>query len=171
MEEIKKARLISVIGAGSEASGADEAACETARQVGRLLAEKGWGVVCGGFKGIMQAVCQGNAEAGGLTVGITPGTDASEANPYCKVVVPTGMGQARNLLVVLSGEGAIAITGKNGTLSEIGHALKQGKPVVSLNSWELPGVLQASNAKAAVEKILDAVKEKNSLDVGLSKAL
>ncbi|KIX15556.1 hypothetical protein X474_02270 [Dethiosulfatarculus sandiegensis] len=154
-----KARLISVIGAGSEAAGADEAACETARQVGRLLAEKGWGVVCGGLKGIMRAVCQGASEAGGLTVGIIPSTDAADANPYCKVVVPTGMGQARNLLVVLSGKGAIAITGKGGTLSEIGHALKEGKPVVSLMSWDFPGVTRAADAEDAVEKILAAVEK------------
>ena len=149
MEPIK---LISVIGAGSPSPQADG----NAHEVGRLLAQRGYGVVCGGLGGVMQAASQGCAEAGGFVLGIVPGINASSANPYCTVVVPSGMGQARNLLVVLSGLGAIAVSGGAGTLSEIGHALKAGKPVISLGSWDLPGVAQAQDPAQAVDMILQA---------------
>lgn len=149
-------RLISVIGAGT----ADDALAEQAREVGRLLALAGWGVVCGGLGGVMAAACEGASLAGGFTLGILPGSDASAANPYCRVVVPTGMGQARNVLVVQTGQGAIAIGGAAGTLSEIGHALKAGKPVVGLGSWQVQGVNQASSPEQAVEMLLALVEQK-----------
>ena len=148
-----RARLVSVIGAAS----ANQATLERAQEVGRLLAEAGLGVVCGGLGGVMEAVCRGAAQAGGLAVGILPGTDPAEANPWCRVVVPSGLGQARNVLVVLAGEGVIAISGGAGTLSEIGHALKLGRPVVGLGSWELPGLPEAVDPADAVEQLLDRV--------------
>jgi hypothetical protein len=142
--------MISVIGAGK----ADETLSVEAYQVGALLAERGFGVVCGGLTGVMTAVCQGAAENGGFTMGIVPSSDASTANPYCQVVVPTSLGQGRNLLVVLAGEGAIAVGGAAGTLSEIGHALKMGKPLVSLHSWQLEGLPQADTPRQAVDMLL-----------------
>ncbi len=142
--------LVSVIGAGS----APEDVLELARQVGDLLARQGYGVVTGGLGGVMAAACQGARRAGGFTLGILPGLDPEAANPHCQVVVPTGMGQARNLLVVLSGRGAIAISGGAGTLSEIGHALKHHRPVVSLRSWDLPGVITARSPQEAVGRLL-----------------
>ena len=146
-------RLISVIGAGS----AGPEVLELARRVGGEIARAGWGLVCGGMGGVMQAACQGAFEAGGLTVGILPGTDPSVANAYVRVPIATGLGQGRNLLVVLAGAGALAVSGRAGTLSEIGHALKQGKPVVGLKSWELPGMVQAETPREAVAKLLDLV--------------
>ena len=151
---MERIRLISVIGAGSPG----QKALEDARQVGRLLAGRGYGVVSGGLGGVMQAASKGCAEAGGFVLGIVPTTRAADANPYCSVVVPTGMGQARNLLVVLSGLGAIAVAGGAGTLSEIGHALKAGRPVVSLGSWKLDQVPQAQNPDQAVELLLSSIE-------------
>ena len=146
-------RLISVIG-GSECS-ADERAW--AQEVGRLLAQAGVGVVCGGRGGVMEAVCRGAREAGGLTIGILPGESAAEGNGQLSIVLPTGLGEARNVIVVRAGEAVIAIGGGLGTLSEIAHALRLGKPVVALGSWQavspegvsLP-VCQATSAQEAV---------------------
>lgn len=148
---IPPARLISVIGAGQ----APPVVLEQSQEVGRLLAQAGWGLVCGGLGGVMEAAAQGAAQAGGLTVGILPGTDPRAANPWCRVVLPSGLGQARNVLVVLAGQGAIAISGGAGTLSEIGHAQKSGRPVVGLGSWRLPGLRQATDPAQAVRCLLE----------------
>ncbi|MCD4732915.1 TIGR00725 family protein [bacterium] len=122
---------ISVIGGSS----CDRATKERAEAVGRLLAEAGATLVCGGYGGVMEAACRGAKSAGGQTVGILIGYDHAEANPWCDVVIPTGMGLARNALVVASGQAVIAIDGRYGTLSEIALALNLNRPVVSLNSW------------------------------------
>ncbi|MGE4506539.1 MAG: TIGR00725 family protein, partial [Desulfovibrionaceae bacterium] len=115
-------------------------------------------VVCGGLSGVMRAACEGAAEAGGLTIGILPGNDRSAANPFVAVPVATGLGQMRNALVVANGLGAIAISGGAGTLSEIGHALKAGKPVVAVGNWAgLPGVRGAQSAREAVEIMLGLI--------------
>ena len=124
---------IAVIGAGVCAS--DTA--EVARAVGRLIAERGGVLVTGGLTGVMEAASQGARGAGGLVVGILPGLDAGEANDAVDVAIPTGMGQLRNGLVVSSGDAVIAVGGEWGTLSEIGLALKMGKPVIGLNTWDL----------------------------------
>ena len=148
-----RSRLVSVIG-GSECT-ADERAL--AQEVGRLLAQAGVGVVCGGRGGVMEAACRGAREAGGLTIGILPGEAADEGNPHLTAALPTGMGEARNVIVVKAGEAVIAIGGGLGTLSEIAHALRLGKPVVALGSWravspeggDLP-VIQTTTAREAV---------------------
>jgi uncharacterized protein (TIGR00725 family) len=124
---------IAVIG-GSEASSPAIAAAET---VGRLLAVGRAVVVCGGLGGVMAAACRGAKAAGGLTVGILPGTDASAANPWVDVVVPTGMGEARNVLVVRSASVVIAVGGEYGTLSEIALALRARTPVIGIRTWSL----------------------------------
>ena len=126
--------------------------------MGELLAQAGWGVVCGGLAGVMTEACRGCADAGGLTVGLLPGNEHDAANQWCKVVLPTGLGQARNALVVLAGRGAIAVGGEGGTLSEIGHAIKARRPVVSLGSWQVRGVPQADSPEQAVEMILSLVE-------------
>ena len=142
--------LVSVIGAGAPS----EKAARDAYEVGRILASRGWGVVTGGLGGVMASACQGAQEAGGLTVGILPGREPDDANPYCQVVIPTGLGQARNVMVVLAGRGAIAVSGGAGTLSEIGHALKSGRPVVSLGSWQVADLPQACSPQEAVDLLL-----------------
>jgi uncharacterized protein (TIGR00725 family) len=138
---------VAVIGPGDEPSVA-------AAEVGRLLAERGAVVVCGGRGGAMEAACRGAKEAGGLTVGILPGSDRSEANPYVDVVLPTGLGEARNALVVGAADVVIAIGGGYGTLSEIALALKARKRVIGLGTWEIQGVTAAESPEAAVAAAL-----------------
>lgn len=127
-----RSRLVSVIG-GSECTPAEKMLAE---EVGRLLAQAGVGVVCGGRGGVMEAACRGAQAFGGLTVGILPGETLADGNDHLSVALPTGMGEARNVIVVRAGEAVIAIGGGLGTLSEIAHALRLKKPVVSLGSWQ-----------------------------------
>src|SRR5436190_209326 len=151
-------QALSVIGPG--VCSAEES--RLAEEVGRLLALRGVAVICGGLAGVTEAACKGAFEAGGMTVGLLPGIDASDANPYVRLPIPTGMGEARNVLVVRAGLAAIAIGGEYGTLSEIAFALKMGKRVVGLNTWELrrggsvdSGILMASSAEEALGLALD----------------
>jgi uncharacterized protein (TIGR00725 family) len=108
-----------------------------AEQVGRAIAEADCTLVCGGRDGVMAAACRGAKAAGGVTIGILPGYDAGEANEWVDHAIPTGLGHARNAIVVASGDAVIAVGGGFGTLSEIGLALKMNKRVINLNSWEL----------------------------------
>ena len=133
----------------------------TAHAVGRLLAQRGAVVVCGGLGGVMAAACRGAREAGGHTVGILPGEDRAEANPWVEVVIPTGLGEARNTLVVRASDALIAIGGEFGTLSEIALALKIGRPVVGIGTWSIERdgltidpILRAKDAEDAVELAL-----------------
>lgn len=143
---------ISVIG-GSRCTAAEYALAE---EVGSLVAERGATLVCGGLAGVMEAAARGAKEAGGVTVGILPGHDRSLGNQYLDYVVTTGMGHARNLAVVSTGDAVIAIGGEYGTLAEIGLAAKIGRPVVILRGWRLGhddqigGVQHASSAREAV---------------------
>jgi uncharacterized protein (TIGR00725 family) len=138
---------VAVIGPGDEPTVA-------AAEVGRLLAERGAMLVCGGRGGAMEAACRGAKEADGLTVGILPGSDRSDANPFVDVVLPTGLGEARNALVVGAADVVIAIGGGYGTLSEIALALKAGKRVIGLDTWEIEGVVAAEDPEAAVAAAL-----------------
>src|SRR5207244_8678597 len=117
---------VSVIGPGA----AGEELLAAAEAVGRELARRGAAVVCGGLGGAMEAACRGARAEGGTTIGILPGTDRAAANPWVSVAIPTGMGELRNGLVVRAGDAVIAVGGEFGTLSEIGFALKLGRPVV-----------------------------------------
>jgi hypothetical protein len=111
-------------------------------------------VVCGGLGGVMEAACRGAREAGGTSVGILPGLDRGAANPHVDVVLATGLGEARNALVVRAADALIAIGGAYGTLSEIALALKGGKRVIGLGTWEIEGVEPAEGPEAAVEAAL-----------------
>jgi uncharacterized protein (TIGR00725 family) len=123
---------VAVVGP-SEASGAE---IEGAEAVGRGLAERGVRVVCGGLGGVMAAACRGAAAAGGLSLGILPGTDRAVANEWVTVAIPTGLGELRNGLVVRAADVVIAIGGGHGTLSEIALALRTGVPVLGIGTWE-----------------------------------
>lgn len=148
--------IIGVIG-GNYCSEADALAAEA---VGRRIAEKGAMLICGGGQGIMEAACRGAAEAGGTTIGILPGGDCREANPYVTVPVATGMGIGRNIVIIRSARALIAIDGKYGTLSEIAYALQLHKPVFSLNSWtDIPGVVAVASPEEAVERAWAALEE------------
>ena len=140
---------VSVIGSGDAAP----AEAETAAAVGRLLAERGHVVVCGGLGGVMEAACRGASEAGGRTIGILPGDDPAAANPHVETPIATGMGNARNVLVVLNGDAVVAVGGSTGTLSEIGHALDFGRPVVGLDTHDVPGVEAVERPRDAVEYV------------------
>jgi uncharacterized protein (TIGR00725 family) len=153
-----------VIGAGRCESGSELA--RLAEEVGERLAQAGVVLVCGGLGGVMEAASRGAAEAGGTVIGIIPWDSPANANPHCTHVVSTGIGEARNLAVVASGEAVIAVGGEWGTLSEIGHARKMGRAVVALRSWTLsgsegmedaPGVVVASSPQEAVAAALDAI--------------
>lgn len=152
---------IAVIGSAES----EPEALADAEEVGRLLAEAGAVVVCGGRGGVMEAASRGASAAGGLAIGIVPGSDPNEANEHVAHVVATGVGQARNLAVVGSGEAVIAVDGHWGTLSEIAFARRLGKPVVALRSWELThrrerelGILEAESPAEAVESALAAIR-------------
>ncbi len=110
-------------------------------------------MVCGGLSGAMKAVSQGFKQGGGTTIGILPGYDKGEANEYVDMVIPTGMGLARNVLVVKTADVVVALPGQAGTLSEIAYCLQFGIPVISLHSWKIPGVIQVRTVEEAVDRV------------------
>jgi uncharacterized protein (TIGR00725 family) len=145
--------LISVVGDGRSLPETDA----LAEAVGAELARRGYGVVCGGLGGVMAAACRGARSLGGHTVGLLPGYAPHDANPWVEIAIPTGLGEARNVLVVNAGLAVIAIGGAYGTLSEIALALRAGKTVVALRTWQIQRpdgapvpLLQATSAVEAV---------------------
>ena len=140
---------------GSAVCDAQDAAL--AMEVGGAIAQRGAVLVCGGRGGVMEAACQGAKSAGGTTIGILPGKDRREANPYVDVPIATGLGEARNAIVVRAADAVVAIGGGYGTLSEIGLALKMGRPVVGLGTWELRQTGQPVDAVVPVETAVQAV--------------
>ena len=156
--------IISVIG-GSEASSEASALAE---QVGRELAKRGITVVCGGLTGVMEAVCRGAKAVGGATIGILPGNDPKAGNRWVDIPICTGIGYARNVIVVYTGRAVIAVDGAYGTMSEIGHALGVGIPVIGLDTWSFSRngevdsrMIIARDAVDAVEKALEAAKARD----------
>ena len=153
--------FIAVVG-GAQCS-ADEA--KLAEAVGFELAKRGAILICGGLGGVMAAACKGARSAKGKTVGILPGSIREEANPYVDIPIVTGMGEARNVIVVNTAQAVIAIGGKFGTLSEIAYALRNNIPVIGLTTWSLSkkgrpvkAIIAAQNPKEAVEKAVAAIK-------------
>ena len=147
-------RYVGVVGPADGATDDDVAA---AREVGRLLAEAGAIVVCGGLGGVMAAVCEGAAGAGGLTVGLLPGADRAAANPHVAVALPTGLGELRNGLLVRCCDVLVAVGRSWGTLSEVALARRTGVPVVTVGSWALDGEevgLPEAGPAAAVRRAL-----------------
>ena len=135
---------------------------EIAEAVGRELARRGAILICGGRGGVMEAACRGAKAGGGRTVGILPGTSRHQANPYVDIPIVTGLGEARNLIIVRSADAVIAVGGEYGTLSEIAFALKLGVPVVGLGTWELSkggqsveAIVRAASPVEAVERALE----------------
>jgi len=144
-------RYIGVIGAGE----CDPELERLAEAVGRGIAEAGAALVCGGMGGVMEAACRGAKAAGGLTVGILPGPDRREANEYVDVAIATGVNEARNLAIIRTADVLVAVGGSYGTLSEIGFALKAGKKVVGLKTWDIKGIVPAATADEAVRLASD----------------
>jgi len=126
---------------------------ELAQDLGKKLAKVVDYLVCGGLSGVMEAVCQGFKAENGITIGILPGYDKNSANKYVDIVIPTGLGLARNVLVVKSADAVVALPGEAGTLSEIAYCLQFGIPVISLNSWDIPGVVKVKTVEEAVGKV------------------
>ncbi|MBD3403801.1 TIGR00725 family protein [candidate division GN15 bacterium] len=125
--------IIAVVGAGK----CSRKLADKAAQVGAYVAEHGGMIVCGGLGGIMEGAARGAREAGGTTLGILPGDDSGDANEFVDIAVPTGFGEARNIMVVRTADVVVAFPGKYGTLSEMAFALKMGKPLISVNAWRL----------------------------------
>ncbi len=130
---------------------------EQARKVGQLLAQRGVVVYCGGMGGVMEAVSRGVSEEGGTVVGILPEADGDSGNDYITIPVATGAGSARNVMIANSVHGTITIDGSYGTLSEIGHTLRMGKPVVGLGTWDIRGVIVVDKPEEAVDKIMELI--------------
>lgn len=142
---------MAVVGPSDSTAGDDE----RAEAVGRLLGEAGAVVVCGGLGGVMAAACRGAAGAGGTTLGLLPGGDRADANPWVALAVPTGLGEARNALVVRAADAVVAVSGGYGTLSEVALALRLGRPVVGIDTWDVAGVERAATPEEAVARALD----------------
>jgi uncharacterized protein (TIGR00725 family) len=147
---VNATRYVAVCGA----SDPDAGQRELAREVGRRLAEAGATVLCGGLGGVMEAVAEGAAAAGGMVIGILPGADRAQANAHLTVAIATGLGEARNAVLTAAADAVIAVGGGWGTLSEIGLARRQGRPVVALAGWELEDVPIAVSADDAVRAAL-----------------
>jgi len=160
-----KKKFVAVIG-GSQCSKKE---AKLAEEVGRQLARRGAILVCGGLGGIMKAACKGASAEGGTTIGIIPSNDRQAANQYVQIPIVTGLGEARNVIVVKSAQAVIAVGGSYGTLSEISYALKNGIPVIGLNTWSLAqngrqdkSIIAAQSPAEAVAKALDLVTSQKS---------
>ena len=150
--------VISVIGA----SEIDKQIESTNIEIGRLIAKNNYAVVCGGLSGVMEAICKGAKEEGGFTIGIIPHTEKSYANKYVDLVIPCPFSQARNIVVVLTGDICLAISGKAGTLSEMCFAWIYDKPLVALSS------VQGWSSKMANQKLDN---RRNDMIYGVSTPL
>jgi uncharacterized protein (TIGR00725 family) len=157
-----KKKFIAVIG-GNQCSPEEESAAE---EVGRELARRGAVLLCGGLGGVMEAACRGAQSEGGITIGVLPGDSRQAANPYVQIPIVTGMGYARNAIIIKSSQAIIAVDGSYGTLSEIGHALQSGIPVIGLNTWTLARngqqdkkIIPAQSPIEAVNKALELAKD------------
>jgi uncharacterized protein (TIGR00725 family) len=157
-------------------SGGGEAGPETCRlaeTVGRELARRGAVVVTGGLGGAMEAACRGAKAEGGTTVGILPTGDRADANDWVDVAVPTGLGEGRNAIVVRAADAVVAVAGEFGTLSEIALALRLGRPVVGLGTWELTregrpveAIVVAATPAEAAERAVALAKERRAPPTG-----
>lgn len=148
--------VIAVVGAGK----CSKKLRDMAEEVGRIVAENGGVIVCGGLGGIMEGAAKGAKEAGGVTIGIIPSEQKQDANEYIDYIIPSGLGEARNILVVRTADVIVAFPGKYGTLSEMAFALQSGKPLISVNAWKLgDDIIQAETPKEAAEIALKMALE------------
>lgn len=154
MADIKDRVHIAVIGAGD----CSKKAAHLAYDVGRHIALNNAVLFCGGLGGVMEMAAKGAREAGGLTVGLLPGCEFGEANPHIDIAIPTGLSHARNIILIRAAMAVIALDGSYGTLSEIAIALKIGKPVIGLQTWDIgSGIIKARTPEEAVRKALHRV--------------
>ncbi|HID93551.1 MAG TPA: TIGR00725 family protein [bacterium (Candidatus Stahlbacteria)] len=155
-ERVNRKPHIGVVGARK----CSEAIEKLAFDVGYEIAKRGAILICGGLTGVMEAACRGAKEANGITVGILPGEDKVDANPYVDIPIVTGMSVARNIIVVRSSDAIIAIAGKYGTLSEVAFALNVGVPVIGLSTWDIDvPIIKAKTADDAVNKAFATIRQ------------
>lgn len=150
-----KGLQIGVIGG----SRCDSNIAEIAYHVGREIGKRGAVLICGGLGGVMESAARGVVEEGGIAVGVIPTYSKWDANQFIGITITTGLGHARNVIVVSSSDGLIAIGGEFGTLSEIAFAMKMGKPIVGIKTWDIPGIIKAETAREAVEILFEIVKK------------
>ena len=155
-----KKKFVAVIG-GSQCSSQE---AKLAEEVGHEIARQDAFLLCGGLGGVMEAACRGAQSEGGMTIGILPGDNRELSNSYVQIPIVTGIGYARNIIVVKSAQAVIAVGGNYGTLSEISHALQSGIPVIGLNTWSLSrngqqdnSIILAQNPAEAVNKALNLI--------------
>ncbi len=127
----------------------------SAEETGRLIAGRGWLLICGGMAGVMEAAAKGAKDAGGTTIGILPHADRHEANLWIDIPIASGLGEGRNLVIVRAADLLIAVDGEYGTLSEIAFALKLKKPVIGLDTWDIPGIIRAATPEEAVNMAMN----------------
>jgi len=155
---VEKKPIIAVIGAGK----CSKKLRDKAALAGKYIAENGGGVVCGGVGGIMEGAARGAREAGGVTIGILPTENKADANEFIDYVIPTGFGEARNIMVVRTADAVIAFPGKYGTLTEMAFALFAKKPVVSISAWKLGDEIhQVEDPEEAAKLAMELAREKS----------
>jgi len=148
-------KKISVIGSSS----CDKSEHDAAFLIGKEIASRGAILICGGLGGVMEAAAKGAKEAAGITIGVLPGDDPKDANPFIDIPIATGLGESRNVIIAQTSDAVIAVGGALGTLSEIAFALKKNIPVIGINTWDLDpgrysgaGIFAASSPSKAVDK-------------------
>jgi uncharacterized protein (TIGR00725 family) len=146
----KRKLFVGVIG-GSRCS---EEIAKIAFRVGEIIAEEGHYLICGGLTGVMEHAARGAKSKGGVTIGILPGESKATANPYIEIPIATGVGYARNAIIILTADVLIAVDGEYGTLSEIAYALIYNKPVYGIKTWDIPGVKHLSSPEEVREVLL-----------------
>jgi len=153
---VEKGRIkIGVLGASS----CNETIASIAYEVGQEVVRQGAVLICGGLGGVMEAASKGAKAAGGLTVGILPGSSAKDGNPYIDLTIVTDMGQARNIILVQSSDAVIAVSGAYGTLSEIAIALKLGVPCIGIQTWEIDRrIIGVKSPEQAVRLAIDKIR-------------
>ncbi len=147
-------KIIAVIGGRRT----EKSLLKEAEEAGRLVAQRGAILVCGGLGGVMEFASKGAKAEGGITVGILPQNDATKANQYIDIPVATGFGIGRNAIIARTADALIAVGGEYGTLSEIAFALQMGKPVAGIRTWDIRGVIPFENAAEAVKKVFQLLK-------------
>ena len=156
---MRKQRVtISVIGGSST----NNKVSLLSHKIGTIIAKMDCMLVCGGLSGVMEYACKGAKEAGGITIGLLPGKEKSDANPYVDIALPTSIGFARNALVACSADIIVALPGSNGTNCEICYGLVYKRPVIDLGNWNIPGMIRVKNLKDAEIKLRKMVKKLRS---------
>ena len=152
---------VSVIGGHD----ADENVEQNAHNIGKIIAKMGAIVVCGGLLGVMEAVCRGSKEAGGLTIGLLPGKDKNDANCFVDIALPTSIGYARNVIVACSADIIIALPGSHGTRSEISYGLVYKRPVIDFGNWDIDGMIKVDSIpqlELVLKKLIEEIEAKKS---------